>query len=104
MLDQLAYVEEMGLAGEVRLRPDPLTFHLLPYAPGVAALLADLHVLDGRAWAACPRAFLRRQVQQAAEMGFSLQMAFESEWMLAHKLPDGTYQSIDESLASVQSA
>jgi len=98
MLDQLAYVEEMGLTGEVRLIPDPLTFHLLPYAPGSAAMFADLHTLNGQLWGACPRAFLRRQVKQMAETGFSMQVAFESEWTLAQKRADDTYQPIDVSL------
>ncbi|MFD0890235.1 glutamine synthetase, partial [Streptosporangium algeriense] len=53
MLDQLQEVEGLGPVGEVRLVPDPSTFVALPYAPGAAAMLADLREIDGSPWAAC---------------------------------------------------
>src|SRR5215207_2122182 len=98
MLDQLAPVEGMGPVGEVRLTPDPATFRLLPYAEKSAAMTTDMIKLDGQPWEACPRSFLKRQVQAAGEMGLSLQMAIELEWSMAHKLLDGTFQPIDEGL------
>ena len=42
MLDEVVPVAGMGTTGEVRLVPDPDTFHVLPYAPHTAAMLADL--------------------------------------------------------------
>src|SRR6266571_1494459 len=47
MLDHLQPVEGMGPVGEVRIMPDPATFATLPYAPGAAAMVADLVSPDG---------------------------------------------------------
>ena len=47
MLDQLTPVEGMGPVGEIRLKPDPETFTLLPYAPHAAAMTVDMCTLDG---------------------------------------------------------
>src|SRR5436309_2344609 len=65
MLDQLASVEEMGPVGEIRLMPDPSTFRVLPYAPHSAAMTVDMCTLEEQPWGACPRSFLKRQVQDA---------------------------------------
>src|SRR6202162_195677 len=59
MLDQLQPVAGMGPVGEVRIVPDPETFVTLSYAPGAAAMLADLVKLDGSPWEARPRIFLQ---------------------------------------------
>lgn len=98
MLDQLAPVEGMGPVGEIRLTPDPASFRVLPYAQRAAAMTTDMIRLDGEPWEACPRSFLRRQVQAAAGMGLQLQMAAEFEWTMAHRLPDGSFAPIDSSL------
>ncbi len=98
MLDQLAAIEGMGPVGEIRLTPDPKTFHLLPYAPFTAAMTTDMLKLDGTPWEACPRSFLKRQIQAAEDLDISLQMAVELEWTMARKLADGTFEPIDESL------
>ena len=98
MLDQLASVEGMGPVGEIRLTPDPNTFRLLPYALNTAAMTTDMLKLDGTPWEACPRSFLKRQIQAAADMGLSLEMAVELEWSMAQKLPDGTFAPVDDSL------
>src|SRR2546430_2884981 len=60
MLDQLQPVEGLGPVGEIRLIPDPRTFTVLPDAPHSAAMTSDMCTLDGAAWEACPRAFLKR--------------------------------------------
>lgn len=98
MLDQLAFVEEMGPVGEIRLVPDPATFRVLPYAAQTGAMTVDMMKLDGNPWEACPRSFLKRQVQAAADMGLALQMVIEFEWTMAQKLPDGGFAPVDESL------
>src|SRR5438067_1663301 len=95
MLDQLASVEEMGPVGEIRLMPDPATFRVLPYAPHSAAMTVDMCTLEGQPWGACPRSFLKRQVQDAADLGMTLQMVVEGEWSLAEKLPDGSFRPVD---------
>ncbi len=99
-LDQLQPVEGMGPVGEVRLMPDPRTFRILPYAPNTAALLCDITNADGIAWEACPRSFLRHQIEKAQhEAGISIIAAFEPEWTLARRAMDGSYTAIDDSLA-----
>jgi glutamine synthetase len=98
MLDQLAPVEGMGPVGEIRLVPDPSTFVVLPYAPRSAAMTADMLKLDGTPWEACPRTFLKRQINACAEKGFTVQASFEDEFTLAIKNPDGTFAPLDESL------
>jgi glutamine synthetase len=98
MLDQLAPVEGMGPVGEIRLVPDPGTFVVLPYAPRSAAMTVDMLKQDGTPWEACPRSFLKRQITACAEAGFNVQAAFEDEFILATRGPDGVFEPLDESL------
>jgi len=98
MLDQLAPVEGMGPVGEIRLVPDPETFRLLPYAPHSAAMTVDMLHQDGSPWEACPRSFLKRQIDACAEVGFSVRATFECEFTLAARNDDGSYTPLDESL------
>jgi len=88
MLDQLQEVEEMGPVGEVRIVPDPFTYVPLPHAPGAAAMLSDLRLPDGSAWAACPRTFLKDAIGTLAAEGYTLLAAFEPEFTLGRRLPD----------------
>ena len=96
-LDQLQAVDGMGPVGEVRLVPDPDTFVVLPYAPRSAAMLADMHTLDGEPWAACPRSFLKRMIRRALGQGLQVQAGFEPEWSLAVRVDD-RYVPFDETL------
>lgn len=102
MLDQLQPVPGLGPVGEVRLVPDPATFVALPYAPGAGAMVADLVSLDGQAWDACPRAFLKQAVADLAAEGYALIAAFEPEFILGRRMPgDGQpdrLEPIDQSL------
>ncbi|RJL31195.1 glutamine synthetase family protein [Bailinhaonella thermotolerans] len=88
MLDTLQDVEGLGPVGEVRIVPDPSTFVPLPYAPGAAAMLADLRLPDGSPWEACPRTFLKDAVAELAREGYALVAAFEPEFTLGRRLPD----------------
>jgi glutamine synthetase len=99
-LDELAPVEGVGMVGEVRLVPDPRTFRILPYTPRAAVMLCDMLTLDGLPWEVCPRSFLRHLVEQAqSEFGYTMIAAFEPEWSLTRRGPDGSYTAIDDSLA-----
>jgi glutamine synthetase len=88
MLDNLQPVEDMGPVGEVRIMPDLATFTLLPYAPGAAAMTADLARPDGEPWEACPRTFLKQAIAELAGEGYALSAAFEPEFTLGHRQPD----------------
>jgi glutamine synthetase len=96
-LDQLQPIEGMGPVGEVRLVPDPDTFTVLPYAPHTAAMLADHMRLDGQAYEAGPRNFLKRMAARLTERGMVLSCAVENEWSLATQR-DGRHVPVDESL------
>src|SRR5918992_847280 len=98
MLDQLQPVEGLGPVGEIRLVPDPHTFTVLPYAPHTAAMTTDMCTLAGAPWEACPRGFLKRQIAACAAAGLSVRAAFECEFTLAVRRPDGGFAPLDESL------
>jgi glutamine synthetase len=97
LLDELSSVEGMGPVGEIRLVPDPATFTVLPYAPRSASVHVEMRELSGAPWGACPRHFLRRQIEALASEGMSLQCAWELEFSLA--VADGErFRPADESL------
>jgi glutamine synthetase len=91
MLDHLQPVAGLGPVGEVRIMPDPATFVLLPYAPGAAAMLADLVQPDGTPWDACARTYLKQAIAELAGQGYTATAAFEPEFTLGHReaSPDG---------------
>jgi glutamine synthetase len=91
MLDHLQPVEGMSPVGEVRIMPDPATFVPLPYAPGAAAMLADLVQPGGEPWDGCARTYLRQAVADLAAEGFVATAAFEPEFTLGRReaSPDG---------------
>jgi glutamine synthetase len=85
MLDQLVPEGSFGPVGEIRLVPDLDSFTVLPYAPRTARVLCRMETLDGQPWAACPRAFLERMIERAAEQGLAFRAAFENEFTLARQ-------------------
>jgi len=97
LLDQPQPVDGFQAVGEVRLVPDPSTFVLVPYAAHVAAMIADMVRLDHQPWEACPRRFLKRQIEAGLAEGLQLQAAFEPEWSLAVRQGD-LYVPFDESM------
>ncbi|WP_211211908.1 glutamine synthetase family protein [Deinococcus apachensis] len=82
MMDAVQPASGLSAVGEVRLVPDPDTLVALPYLPGIAAAIGDMRTLDGQAWGHCPRAFLKRQVAEAARLGFEVMASFENEYYL----------------------
>ena len=68
--------------GDFVVVPDWTTARRLPWLPGTALLLGDLHHEDGRAVEVAPRQVLRRQVERAAARGLRLQIASELEGYL----------------------
>lgn len=98
MLDQLQAVEGLGPVGEIRLVPDPDSFVVLPYAPHSAAMMCDMLTLDGQPWDACPRSFLKRMIDRAAEQRLTVQAALENEFSLLKVDDQGDYAPIDAAL------
>jgi len=96
-LDQLQSDPEMTAVGEVRIVPDPGSFAILPYAPGVGSMMSDFKLLDRAPWPACPRTFLRRVLDGAAARGIRIEAAFENEFFLLREV-DGGFVPADRSL------
>jgi glutamine synthetase len=97
MMDELSPVDGMGPVGEIRIKPDPNTFVTLPYAFGVAAMLADQVDLDGTPWDGCARTFLKQAIADLAAEGYELQASFEPEFTLGRR-EGAELIPIDESL------
>lgn len=90
LLEQLVPIEGMEPVGEIRLVPDPATLTVLPWSPGSASVLCDQLDHDRQDWGACPRSFLKRQLERAAALGLTVQATFENEYYLATER-DGRY-------------
>jgi glutamine synthetase len=89
VLDDLVPIEGMEPVGEIRIVADPATYVRLPWLDGVGSVLTDQVGHDGLDWGCCPRAFLRRAVDRAAAAGIRVRAAFENEFYLAERTPDG---------------
>jgi len=63
-------------------RPDPETFQILPWRPGgdSARMFCDIVTPDGEPFAGDPRHVLRRNLQRAADLGFSFYVGPEIEY------------------------
>ena len=65
--------------------PDPATFAVLPWRPeeqAVARVFCDVLTPEGRPYEGDPRYILRRAVERAAGLGFSIEIAPELEYYL----------------------
>ena len=92
---ETAFEEGMGFDGSsidgfVRIQesdmiafPDPSTFQLLPWRPeegGVARMFCDIQTPDGAPFDGDPRFILRRTLDKAADMGFTMYVGPELEY------------------------
>lgn len=103
MVDSVVPESGLSAVGEVRLVPDPASYVTLPFAPGSAAMVSDMRTLDGQPWAHCPRDFLRRQVDAARQLGFTVMASFENEFYLfkdGEPLDRSVYGALDGFSAS----
>jgi glutamine synthetase len=90
IFEDLVPVEGMEPVGEIRIVPDVSTYKRLPWLDGrVASVLCDQLDHDGEDWGACSRSFLKRAIASAADMGVRVFAAFENEFYLAERTPDG---------------
>ncbi len=62
------------------LQPDLLTFSVLPYAPGVARIIADVYDDVGQPVQYAPRHVLQRLLKRMENAGFQVQGSFEFEF------------------------
>jgi Glutamine synthetase len=99
-----AVVEGSGLSpvGEVQLKADLSTFTPIPYSPGHGRFMGDM-MKEGETWDYCPRGFLKRMMDNAQKMGFSVKGAFENEFYLLNKTESGIYPADNTPFASTYS-
>ena len=74
------------------LRPDFETFAILPWGDPenrVARLICDVHTADGAPFEGDPRRVLRRQVEAAAKLGYTMKAGVEAEFFLFERTEAG---------------
>ena len=79
------------------LRPDLDTFAIFPWRPQqgkVARFICDIYRPDGTPFAGDPRHVLKRTVQEAAEMGYQMDVGPECEFFLFHTDDEGNPTTI----------
>jgi glutamine synthetase len=83
---------EMTGSPNLIIVPDPKTFCVLPWAPGIGWVLCDEYFTSGVPFHFSPRRLLRRQIDRLANKGMELVVGLEIEWYLlraAEALSDG---------------
>ncbi|MEZ5649365.1 MAG: glutamine synthetase family protein [Burkholderiaceae bacterium] len=77
---------EMTGSPNLVMVPDPGTFRVLPWAPGVGWVACDEYFRDGRPFHFSPRHLLRRQLARLAGHGLRAVVGLEVEWYLLRLL------------------
>jgi glutamine synthetase len=73
---------EMTGSPNLTIVPDPSTFRVLPWAPGVGWILCDEYFNSGVPFHFSPRQLLRQQLRRLADKRMSLVVGLEVEWYL----------------------
>jgi glutamine synthetase len=81
-------LDEMTGSPNLTLVPDPSTFHVLPWAPGIGWVLGDEYFASGVPFHFSTRQLLRRQLARLAERGWGLAVGLEIEWYLLRVAED----------------
>lgn len=74
--------------GDMVAVPDPSTVRLYPWFPKTALVLCDTKSHDGAFVPIAPRSMLRKQLDKAAAMGFTIKAASELEFFLFRETPE----------------
>jgi glutamine synthetase len=75
-------LDEMTGSPNLTVVPDPGTFRVLPWAPGVGWVLCDEYFVSGMPFHFSPRHLLRRQLKRLEERSFGCMIGLEIEWYL----------------------
>ncbi len=75
-------LDEMTGSPNLTIVPDPGTFRVLPWAPGVAWVLCDEYFTSGVPFHFSPRQLLRKQIKRLADKGMGCIVGLEIEWYL----------------------
>jgi glutamine synthetase len=70
--------------GDLVMAPDFATMRRVPWQPGTAMLLANVHWLDGAPVVESPRQILQRQLDRLAERGWQAMVGTELEFIVFH--------------------
>jgi glutamine synthetase len=82
---------------DMYLRPDPDTFTVFPWRPrdgSVARLICDVYTPDGEPFAGCPRCNLQKVLQEAKDMGYTMNVGPEAEFFLFYNDESGKATTI----------
>lgn len=77
---------------DMLLRPDFATFRIFPWGDQeyrVARVICDVTNPDGSHFEGDPRWVLKRQIERAAKLGYTMQAGMEAEFFLFRQTPDG---------------
>jgi len=75
-------MDEMTGSPNITVVPDPGTFRMLPWEPGLGWILCDEYFNTGAPYPFSPRQLLRRQLQRLEEQGMAYVVGLEIEWYL----------------------
>ena len=81
-------LDEMTGSPNLTIVPDPATFRVLPWAPGVGWVLCDEYFNSGLPFHFSPRQLLRKLLRELHDKGFGLRIGLEIEWYLARVAED----------------
>ncbi len=98
-IEGFARIEE----SDMFLRPDPSTFRIFPWSDvrgRVGRLICDVYNPDGTPFAGCPRMALKRVVEEAARLGYTMMAGPEAEFFLFEKDSNGKASNITHDSAS----
>lgn len=80
---------------EVAAHPDAGSCRVLPWNRDIAWFASDLWC-RGQAFDACSRNILRRAVDKAARMGYSMKLGMEAEFFVLRDTPEGGYAPLSD--------
>lgn len=81
-------LDEMTGSPNLTIVPDPATFRVLPWAPGIGWLLCDEYFADATPYHFSSRHLLRRACNALADKGYDLTVGLEIEWYLSRLSQD----------------
>src|SRR5919109_814875 len=74
--------------------PDPASYALAPWQPGLAVLQCDIHV-EGEPWPYTPRLILKQMLDKVAARGLVYNVGFEAEHFLVRRREGGGIELAD---------
>ena len=74
--------------------PDPASYILVPWQPGLAVLQCDIHV-EGEPWPYAPRLILKGMLEKAQQRGLEYKVGCEAEYFLVRRREAGGIEVAD---------